>query len=292
MCYLLDYLYDGMTKFYGKISQCGCRRQHLIPFSTFRLFFLIQYIPSFFVIYTFSAFTFYACNAHKRILILIKVLNPENTLIYLFLGKGILGDRGGDWEGWNWEPQSQQKQRPEICTYQLICSVPKNTPEFHVAFWRSPMHRVTQSSACTATHPIPIPRPLQRIINSCSMPPAIPSSPSTATRLVSLFFYFSLLYPKKKEKKKEIPRVIFTFFFVFWQNGSWKCYKGSGDKELVFRVQRTLKTLTRVELEVFFAGTERSNDGDGCDLKVRGSPFQRSCNIYKDADLVAQVHKK
>lgn len=106
-----------------------------------------------------------------------------------------------------------------------------------------------------------------------------------------LFLFFPSL-SKKKRKKKEIPRVIFTFFFVFWQNGSWKCYKGSGDKELVFRVQRTLKTLTRVELEVFFAGTERSNDGDGCDLKVRGSPFQRSCNIYKDADLVAQVHKK
>lgn len=216
MCYLLDYLYDGMTKFYGKISQCGCRRQHLIPFSTFRLFFFFDTIHSVFFcyIYTFSAFTFYACNAHKRILILIKVLNPENTLIYLFLGKGILGDRGGVWEGWNWEPQSQQMQRPEICTYQLICSVPKNTPEFHVAFWRSPMHRVTQSSACTATHPIPIPRPLQRIINSCSMPPAIPSSPSTATRLVSHFFYFSLLYPKKKDKKKKF-HALFLLFFCF-----------------------------------------------------------------------------
>ncbi|XP_061354312.1 protein LURP-one-related 7 [Gastrolobium bilobum] len=68
-------------------------------------------------------------------------------------------------------------------------------------------------------------------------------------------------------------------------NGSWKCYKG--DNELVFRVQRTLKTLTRVELEVFFYG-ERSND-EGCDLKVRGSPFNKSCSIYKDADLVAQT---
>ncbi|KAK2430485.1 protein LURP-one-related [Trifolium repens] len=72
------------------------------------------------------------------------------------------------------------------------------------------------------------------------------------------------------------------------QDGTWKCYKGSGDenKELVFGVKRSVKTLTRVELEVFISG-ERLND-DICNLKVIGSPFKRSCSIYKDADLVAQ----
>ncbi|OIW02598.1 hypothetical protein TanjilG_24049 [Lupinus angustifolius] len=70
-------------------------------------------------------------------------------------------------------------------------------------------------------------------------------------------------------------------------NGCWKCYKGDSneEKELVFSVQRTLKTLSRVELEVFFKGEK---DG-ACDLKVKGSPFKRSCNIYKHNELVAQV---
>ncbi|CAI8585943.1 unnamed protein product [Vicia faba] len=71
-------------------------------------------------------------------------------------------------------------------------------------------------------------------------------------------------------------------------NGNWKCYKGNGDgeKELMFEVKRTVKTFTRIELEVIFAG-ERLND-DVCDLRVIGSPFKRSCSIYKDTDLVAQ----
>lgn len=55
----------------------------------------------------------------------------------------------------------------------------------------------------------------------------------------------------------------------------------------MFSVQRTLKTITRVELEVLFEA-ERSND-ECCDLKVKGSPFKRSCCIYKHVDLVAQV---
>ncbi|KAI5434996.1 protein LURP-one-related 7 isoform X1 [Lathyrus oleraceus] len=71
-------------------------------------------------------------------------------------------------------------------------------------------------------------------------------------------------------------------------NGNWKCYKGSGDgeKEVMFEVKRTVKTFTRIELEVIFSG-ERLND-DVCDLRVIGSPFKRSCSIYKNTDLVAQ----
>ena len=56
----------------------------------------------------------------------------------------------------------------------------------------------------------------------------------------------------------------------------------------MFRVQRTLKKFNRVELEVFFGG-ERSRD-EACDLRVRGSPCRRSCSIYKDTEMVAQVH--
>ncbi|KAJ1380219.1 Tubby-like, C-terminal [Sesbania bispinosa] len=96
--------------------------------------------------------------------------------------------------------------------------------------------------------------------------------------------------PPPKDKKLLIDASGNPNFSIYClQNGSWKCYKGNsdGDGELVFRVQRILKTLTRFELEVFFDG-ERSNN-EGCDLKVRGSPFKRSCSIYKDADLVAQA---
>ncbi|KAL9316491.1 hypothetical protein ACSQ67_017492 [Phaseolus vulgaris] len=95
--------------------------------------------------------------------------------------------------------------------------------------------------------------------------------------------------PLPKDKKLLLDASGNTLFSIYrYHNGSWKCYKGDsdGNRELVFRVRRTLKTFTRVELEVLFE-SGRSN-GEGCDLKVKGSPFQRSCCIYKDADLVAQ----
>ncbi|KAL2317405.1 hypothetical protein Fmac_031281 [Flemingia macrophylla] len=97
------------------------------------------------------------------------------------------------------------------------------------------------------------------------------------------------LLPLPKDKKLLLDASGSPLFSIYrYHNGSWKCYKGdnSGNDELVFTVKRTVKTLTRVELEVHFHG-ERSND-EGCDLKVKGSPFRRSCSIYKDADLVAQ----
>ncbi|KAK4274884.1 hypothetical protein QN277_018049 [Acacia crassicarpa] len=74
-----------------------------------------------------------------------------------------------------------------------------------------------------------------------------------------------------------------------YHNGSWKCYKGisNEDKDLMFRVQRTKKTLSRVELEVFLTGEKL--DESTCDLKVRGSPFQRSCSIYQGNSLLAQT---
>ncbi|XP_027333579.1 protein LURP-one-related 7 [Abrus precatorius] len=96
--------------------------------------------------------------------------------------------------------------------------------------------------------------------------------------------------PPPKDKKLLLDAAGNTIFSIYrHQNGCWKCYKGvnDGNKELVFRVQRTLKTLTKVELEVYFDGENSTHEG--CDLKVKGSPFQKSCSIYKDADLVAQT---
>ncbi|KAL4364925.1 hypothetical protein AHAS_Ahas07G0054800 [Arachis hypogaea] len=69
--------------------------------------------------------------------------------------------------------------------------------------------------------------------------------------------------------------------------GSWKCYKGESNVEtdMVLRVQRTVKKLNIVELQVFYGG----NNGEACDLIMRGSPCMRSCGIYKDTEIVAQT---
>ncbi|KAL1308437.1 hypothetical protein HN51_050394 [Arachis hypogaea] len=72
-----------------------------------------------------------------------------------------------------------------------------------------------------------------------------------------------------------------------YQKGSWKCYKGESNVEtdMVLRVQRTVKKLNIVELQVFYGG----NNGEACDLIMRGSPCMRSCGIYKDTEIVAQT---
>lgn len=55
----------------------------------------------------------------------------------------------------------------------------------------------------------------------------------------------------------------------------------------MFSVQRSLKKLTRIELEVFPAG-ENLEDST-CDFKVRGLPFMKSCSIYKGKAILGQV---
>ncbi|CAK7351985.1 unnamed protein product [Dovyalis caffra] len=71
--------------------------------------------------------------------------------------------------------------------------------------------------------------------------------------------------------------------------GSWQGFKGGGYREndLIFRVKRTVKKLTRTELEVFLVG-EISGESTP-DFKVKGFPFQRSCTIYRGDSIVAQT---
>jgi hypothetical protein len=73
------------------------------------------------------------------------------------------------------------------------------------------------------------------------------------------------------------------------QKGSWQGFKGGDnrEKDLIFRVKRTVKKLTRTELEVFLVG-EISRESTP-DFKVKGFPFQRSCTIYRSDSIVAQV---
>ncbi|XP_034688639.1 protein LURP-one-related 7 [Vitis riparia] len=70
-------------------------------------------------------------------------------------------------------------------------------------------------------------------------------------------------------------------------DGSWQCFRGDGSGEdLIFRVERTLNTLTRTEFNIFLGG---ANCEDSTDFKMKGCPFQRSCTIYKGNSIVAQT---
>ncbi|KAK9054853.1 hypothetical protein SSX86_025932 [Deinandra increscens subsp. villosa] len=64
------------------------------------------------------------------------------------------------------------------------------------------------------------------------------------------------------------------------------CWEGydSEKNDPLFRVERTTNTLSRVEFEVFLKGGNKTPD-----FKMRGSPFYRSCTIYKGDSIVAQT---
>ncbi|CAK9186475.1 unnamed protein product [Ilex paraguariensis] len=73
-------------------------------------------------------------------------------------------------------------------------------------------------------------------------------------------------------------------------NGSWQGFKGDNSKEdLIFRVERTINTLSKTEFDVFLAA-EKCEDSNS-DFKMKGSPFQRSCTIYKGNSIVAQTSR-
>lgn len=75
------------------------------------------------------------------------------------------------------------------------------------------------------------------------------------------------------------------------QGGAWQGYRGEGLewKDLIFRVERTLHSRLRTELEVFFGG--ENSEGPVPDFRVKGSPFHRSCIIYRGDSIAAQVIK-
>lgn len=71
--------------------------------------------------------------------------------------------------------------------------------------------------------------------------------------------------------------------------GSWQGFMASDneEKELMFSVNRTLNTFTKLEFDIFLG------DGRGecaeVDLKMKGSAFKRSCTIYKGNSIVAET---
>ncbi|XP_076887328.1 protein LURP-one-related 7-like [Bidens hawaiensis] len=69
------------------------------------------------------------------------------------------------------------------------------------------------------------------------------------------------------------------------QKGSWEGFSCE-ESDPMFKVERTTNTLTRVEFQVFL---NNGNNNKNSDFKMRGSPFFRSCTIYKGDSIVAQT---
>ncbi|CAA2970571.1 Hypothetical predicted protein [Olea europaea subsp. europaea] len=81
-----------------------------------------------------------------------------------------------------------------------------------------------------------------------------------------------------------------TLFSIHRVNkGSWQCFRGkeSRDEELIFKVERTVDEFTRTEFEISLTG--ENNEVSKTELKMKGSPFKRSCTIYKGDSIVAET---
>ncbi|CAN4098683.1 unnamed protein product [Withania somnifera] len=71
--------------------------------------------------------------------------------------------------------------------------------------------------------------------------------------------------------------------------GSWQGFMVSDneEKELMFTVNRTLNTFTKLEFDIFLG--DGHGEGAEADLKMKGSAFKRSCTIYKGNSIVAET---
>lgn len=71
--------------------------------------------------------------------------------------------------------------------------------------------------------------------------------------------------------------------------GSWQGFMviDNEEKELMFSVNRTLNTFTKLEFDIFLG--DGHGEGAEADLKMKGSAFKRSCTIYKGNSIVAET---
>ncbi|KAK1265577.1 Protein LURP-one-related 7 [Acorus gramineus] len=72
-------------------------------------------------------------------------------------------------------------------------------------------------------------------------------------------------------------------------DGGWKGFRGNSleSKDLIFRVQTTVHSRLRTEMEVFLMG--ENGVGQKPDLIIKGSPYKRSCTIYMGSSIIAQT---
>lgn len=73
------------------------------------------------------------------------------------------------------------------------------------------------------------------------------------------------------------------------KSGSWQGFRGvdCSETNFIFRVRKTLNTVTRTEFEAFLVNEDLEDMKS--DFKMKGSPFQRSCTIYRGNAIVAQT---
>ncbi|KAG9455174.1 hypothetical protein H6P81_008078 [Aristolochia fimbriata] len=73
------------------------------------------------------------------------------------------------------------------------------------------------------------------------------------------------------------------------RNEGWQAFRGVSEesKDLIFKVEAIVHTRLRSELLVLLV--DENGTGATSKFEVKGSPFQRSCTIYKDASIVAQT---
>lgn len=86
--------------------------------------------------------------------------------------------------------------------------------------------------------------------------------------------------------------------FNFLQEG-WEGFRGESSRELIFRVYKKFQSKRligggEIELEVLLVSS-RNNYNKELDssksdvIKIRGCPYYRSCTIYKNNSIMAQV---
>ncbi|KAL3616227.1 hypothetical protein CASFOL_039617 [Castilleja foliolosa] len=71
--------------------------------------------------------------------------------------------------------------------------------------------------------------------------------------------------------------------------GSWRGFRGNVEEQnLIFTVNKTIDEYKRTEFKILLSGEEH-NDDSKTELRMIGSPFKRSCTIYKDNSIVAET---
>ncbi|GFP80554.1 protein lurp-one-related 7 [Phtheirospermum japonicum] len=70
--------------------------------------------------------------------------------------------------------------------------------------------------------------------------------------------------------------------------GSWRGFRGIVEEQnLIFVVNKTIDEYKRTEFKILLS--VEHNDDSKTELRMIGSPFKRSCTIYKDNSIVAET---
>ncbi|MCE3049609.1 hypothetical protein HAX54_045383 [Datura stramonium] len=111
----------------------------------------------------------------------------------------------------------------------------------------------------------------------------------------NLFFRVDRRQPQNSAAHTHLQKVILDasdntlIRLVRLVKGSWQGYMASDtdEKELIFSVNRTITTFTKLEFDIFLG--DGHVEGAEADLKMKGSAFKRSCTIYKGNSIVAET---